>query len=166
MKKLSPWLQSGCHTGRLAGGRFPSFCWFWMSLEVDGSLEVEKIKVLSRWRWSGWRRRVPSWSAACRLLVPAGRGLLPSSCPAQPLHHNPNPALLLSLSSCKTIQSGTKHTFATNLKELSSLPQNPARKFLVATQILCSLTLSLSGEAPRSFPFPYRSLSRSINPPG
>ena len=58
----------------------------------------------------------------------AGRPRPPPALHNPPLHHNP--ALILSLSSCKTIQSGTKHTFATNLKELSSLPQNPARKFL------------------------------------
>ena len=40
----------------------------------------------------------------------AGRPRPPPALHNPPLHHNP--ALILSLSSCKTIQSGTKHTFA------------------------------------------------------
>ena len=42
----------------------------------------------------------------------AGRPRPPPALHNPPLHHNPNPPLILSLSSCKTIQSGTKHTFA------------------------------------------------------
>ena len=47
LKQVSPWLQSGCRTGRPAGGQFPSYCWMWMSLEleVDWRLKAEESWV-------------------------------------------------------------------------------------------------------------------------